>query len=226
MQPPAPKADREVRHESYGGLASSRGRSLSAANGLTPRRARSRREHPRPFPDYNVCAVSIETRDMRERSTHLTPTHTRTDPWRSDGSSTPSDFSPASRPAFKRAVELARSLRSQLLIVHVMGPLPIIGEGYITPETVETLLQSQRHLAQRQLRVLVTRAKTAGVRASGLLVETGMPHEQIVRVARRKRADMIAMGTHGRTGLTRLLLGSVAARVIATAKCPVLTVHA
>jgi len=163
---------------------------------------------------------------MRERSTHLTPTHTRTDPWRSDGSSPPSDFSPTSRPAFKRAVELARSLRSQLLIVHVMGPLPIIGEGYITPETVETLLQSQRHLAQRQLRVLVTRAKTAGVRASGLLVETGMPHEQIVRVARRKRADMIAMGTHGRTGLTRLLLGSVAARVIATAKCPVLTVHA
>jgi hypothetical protein len=127
---------------------------------------------------------------MRERSTHLTPTHTRTDPWRSDGSSPPSDFSPTSRPAFKRAVELARSLRSQLLIVHVMGPLPIIGEGYITPETVETLLQSQRHLAQRQLRVLVTRAETAGVRASGLLVETGMPHEQIVRVARRKRADM------------------------------------
>jgi nucleotide-binding universal stress UspA family protein len=138
----------------------------------------------------------------------------------------PSDFSPASRPASKRAVELARALRSQLLIVHVMGPLPTIGEGYITPETVERLLQSQRLLAQRQLRALVTRAKAAGVRASGLLVETGMPHEQIVRVARRKRADMIVMGTHGRSGLTRLLLGSVAARVIATAKCPVLTVHA
>ena len=138
----------------------------------------------------------------------------------------PSDFSPASRPAFKRGVELARALRSQLLIVHVMGPLPTIGEGYITPETVERLLQSQRLLAQRQLRALVTRAKAAGVRASGLLVETGMPHEQIVRVARRKRADMIVMGTHGRSGLTRLLLGSVAARVIATAKCPVLTVHA
>ena len=138
----------------------------------------------------------------------------------------PSDFSPASRPAFKRAVELARSLRSQLLIVHVMSPPPIIGEGYMTPETMDVLLQSQRHVAQRQLRVLVARAKRAGVRASGLLVETGMPHEQIVRVARRKRADMIAMGTHGRTGLTRLLLGSVAARVIATAKCPVLTVHA
>lgn len=138
----------------------------------------------------------------------------------------PSDFSPASRPAFKRAVELAKSLRSQLLIVHVMAPPPIIGEGYITPATVETLLQSQRHAAQRQLRVLVARAKAAGVRVSSLLVETGMTHEQIVRVARRKRADMIVMGTHGRTGLTRLLLGSVANHVIATARCPVLTVRA
>jgi nucleotide-binding universal stress UspA family protein len=137
----------------------------------------------------------------------------------------PSDFSPASRPAFKRAVELARSLRGQLLIVHVIGPPPLIGEGYITPATVETLLRSQREVAQRQLRALVARARTAGVRGSKLLVESGVTHEQIVRVARRKRADMIVMGTHGRTGLTRLLLGSVAARVIATAKCPVLTVH-
>jgi len=138
----------------------------------------------------------------------------------------PSDFSPASRPAFKRAVELAKSLRSQLLIVHVLAPPPIIGEGYITAATVETLLQSQRHAAQRQLRVLVARAKAAGARVSSLLVETGMTHEQIVRVARRKRADMIVMGTHGRTGLTRLLLGSVANHVIATARCPVLTVRA
>jgi len=138
----------------------------------------------------------------------------------------PSDFSPASRPAFKRAVELAKSLRSQLLIVHVMAPPPIIGEGYITPETVETLLQSQRQAAQRQLRVLVARARAAGGRVSSLLLETGVTHEQIVRVARRKRADMIVMGTHGRTGLTRLLLGRVAARVIATAGCPVLTVRA
>ena len=138
----------------------------------------------------------------------------------------PSDFSPASRPAFKRAVELAKSLRSQLLIVHVLAPPPNIGEGYITAETVEMLLQSQRHAAQRQLRVLVARAKAAGARVSSLLVETGMTHEQIVRIARRKRADMIVMGTHGRTGLTRLLLGSVAAHVIATARCPVLTVRA
>ena len=138
----------------------------------------------------------------------------------------PSDFSPASRPAFRRAVELARSLRSRLLLIHVIGPPPLAGEGYMTPEIIQSALRSQRDAAERRLRMLVNRARTAGVRVSALVLESGMTHEQIVRVARRQRADMIVMGTHGRTGLTRLLLGSVAARVIATAPCPVLTVRA
>jgi nucleotide-binding universal stress UspA family protein len=50
-------------------------------------------------------------------------------------------------------------------------------------------------------------------------------HEQIVRSAKRQRADLIVMGTHGRTGVARFFLGSVAARVAATAPCPVLTVR-
>jgi universal stress protein A len=137
----------------------------------------------------------------------------------------PSDFSPASRPAFKRALELTKSVRGQLLVMHVIGPAPLLGEGYLTPETIEAVMRGQRTGAQRALRALVNRAKAAGVRAAGLLVETGLTHEQIVRAARRKHADVIVMGTHGRTGLTRLLLGSVAARVIATARCPVLTVR-
>ena len=136
------------------------------------------------------------------------------------------DFSPASRPAFKRALQLAGALHGRLLIAHVIGPPPLVGEGYLTPETLQALLRGQRDAARRQLRALTARAKAAGVRAASLLVETGTTHERIVRAARRERADMIVMGTHGRTGLTRLLLGSVAARVIATAPCPVLTVHA
>jgi nucleotide-binding universal stress UspA family protein len=138
----------------------------------------------------------------------------------------PSDFSAASRPAFKRAVELAKALRGQLLLVHVIGPPPLVGEGYMTPEIIQGILRSQRDAAQRQLRALVNRARASGARVSGLVLESGMTHEQIIRAARRRRADMIVMGTHGRTGLTRLLLGSVAARVITSAPCPVLTVHA
>jgi nucleotide-binding universal stress UspA family protein len=62
------------------------------------------------------------------------------------------------------------------------------------------------------------------VRVKGLLAE-GAAHEQIVRIARTKRADMVVMGTHGRSGLAKLILGSVAGRVVAAASCPVLTVR-
>jgi nucleotide-binding universal stress UspA family protein len=62
------------------------------------------------------------------------------------------------------------------------------------------------------------------VRASGTLLE-GVAHEQIIRVARSKRAEVIVMGTHGRSGLAKLFLGSVAGRVVAAATCPVLTVR-
>jgi universal stress protein A len=53
----------------------------------------------------------------------------------------------------------------------------------------------------------------------------GSPYEVIVRAARSKRVDVLVVGTHGRTGLPRFFLGSVAARVLATAPCPVLTVR-
>jgi nucleotide-binding universal stress UspA family protein len=138
----------------------------------------------------------------------------------------PSDFSAASRPAFRKAVELAKSHRAQLIVVHVLSMLPVIPDAYVAPNVWDDLERGQRITAERQLRGLVAKAKAAGTRASGVLIDIGVTHEQIVRFARARRADLIVMGTHGRSGLTRALLGSVASRVLATAKCPVLTVHA
>jgi nucleotide-binding universal stress UspA family protein len=63
------------------------------------------------------------------------------------------------------------------------------------------------------------------VKATSTIVESGAVADRIVRAARARRADLIVMGTHGRTGVSRLLLGSVASRVIATSPCPVLTVR-
>jgi nucleotide-binding universal stress UspA family protein len=71
---------------------------------------------------------------------------------------------------------------------------------------------------------LLAKAKTARVRAHGMILG-GVALEQIARTARRQRPDLIVMGTHGRTGVARFFLGSVAARVAATAACPVLTVR-
>lgn len=136
-----------------------------------------------------------------------------------------SDFSPASRAAFARAVELARANRATLLLMHAVTlPPPTLGGEYIPPQTWERIDAAARAAAQKQLAALVAKARRAGVRAVGLIM-TGSPHEVIVRAARARRADVLVLGTHGRTGLPRLFLGSVASRVLATAPCPVLTVR-
>jgi nucleotide-binding universal stress UspA family protein len=137
----------------------------------------------------------------------------------------PSDFSRASSAAFARAVQMARANRAELLVLHVLSPVvPMVGDGYVAPQLYEQIESSARAEAQRQLDRLLARAKKAGARAKGLLVN-GAPYEQITRLARSKRADLVVIGTHGRTGLAKFFLGSVASRVISTATCPVLTVR-
>jgi nucleotide-binding universal stress UspA family protein len=138
----------------------------------------------------------------------------------------PSDFSRASRAAFAKAVELAKSDRAELVLVHVLGPILVPAEAFVPARAYEDMWASARAKAQ-ELGALAGRAKQAGVRATTVLVEgsTATAHEEIARAARRKRADLIVMGTHGRTGIARVFLGSVASRVVATSPCPVLTVR-
>jgi nucleotide-binding universal stress UspA family protein len=137
----------------------------------------------------------------------------------------PTDFSRASAAAFARALAEARSARGELILVHVLAPvIPMAGEGYVSPSIYEQMSQAGRAWASKQMTRLLARAKAARVRVRGLLVE-GVAHEAIVRAARARRADLIVIGTHGRTGAARFFLGSVAARVTATAPCPVLTVR-
>lgn len=135
----------------------------------------------------------------------------------------PTDFSAASRPAFKKAMELAKASRAKLTIVHVLSPvMPVPGDGYVSPKVYDQLIAQSRAWAKKQLAKRVVSAKAAGVRSKGRVME-GIAHEQIVRAARR--TDLVVMGTHGRSGLARFFLGSVAGRVVAAAPRPVLTVR-
>jgi nucleotide-binding universal stress UspA family protein len=136
----------------------------------------------------------------------------------------PSDFSKASRAAFKKAIEMAKTMRGTLHLLHVMAPVPILGDGYVSPKTYDEFLTSATEAAQRQMDRLVKTARTAGVKATSTIVQ-GVPADSIVRAARARHADLVVMGTHGRTGFSRFLLGSVASRVVATSPCPVLTVR-
>ena len=122
-----------------------------------------------------------------------------------------SDFSSASRTAFRKAVELAKTGRGSLLIAHVLPTLPVMADAYVAATIYEELLRGQRAAGKKQLDRLVAAARTAGARASGILLDFG--------------ADLIVMGTHGRTGFKRAIMGSVAARVVALATCPVLTLR-
>ena len=134
----------------------------------------------------------------------------------------PSDFSAASQAAFAKAIELAKASRAELAIVHVLSPvMPVPADGYVSPKVYDEMAASSRAWANKQLAKRVARAKAAGARAKGRLME-GIAHEQIVRAARR--SDLVVMGTHGRSGLAKFFLGSVASRVVSAAPCPVLTV--
>ena len=137
----------------------------------------------------------------------------------------PTDFSPASRAALAKAIQLAREQKAELVVCHVMSPfVPMLGEGYMTPRMYEEIAASTRQGAQRQLDAMVAKARRAGARVRGLLVE-GTPFDRIGRVARSQKASLVVMGTHGRSALGRLFLGSVAERVVATSPVPVLTVR-
>lgn len=136
-----------------------------------------------------------------------------------------SDFSRGSAKAFDTAAKLAKANRAAVIVLHVLVPIvPFASERYVPSVAFGQVELATRTWARQQLAGLVQKAKRAGVRASALLLE-GDAAPQIVRTARSKRCDLLVVGTHGRTGLSRVVLGSVAQRVVATASCPVVTVR-
>jgi nucleotide-binding universal stress UspA family protein len=129
------------------------------------------------------------------------------------------DFSAPSEEAFRVARALARDYRARLVVLHVATPPP-----FVTPGELQRALQrpdGYRGELEGRLRLVYAADSPAGVEYR---VDDGDPAVEILGVAREAGCDLIAMGTHGRTGLSRLLMGSVAERVVRKASCPVLTV--
>jgi universal stress protein A len=125
------------------------------------------------------------------------------------------DFSPASDAALQYATSLARDFGATLLIMHVEEQLPYAGGEMYMPQ-----LAYPNPEVRRMLDSVVPTDES--VRYEHRLVQ-GTAAEDIVRVAEEERVDLIVIGTHGRTGLTRVLIGSVAEAVMRRAGCPVLT---
>jgi nucleotide-binding universal stress UspA family protein len=139
----------------------------------------------------------------------------------------PVDFSPHAELALRYATTLARRLGAGVGLVHVVEDPFLTGawisEIYVpnVPELLTDLIAG----AERHLAVLKESAAAEGVTARTAVI-TGRPAEAIVEHAEAGGFDLIVMGTHGRTGLAHVMMGSVAERVVRKAPCPVLTVRA
>ncbi|MEP6860338.1 MAG: universal stress protein [Deltaproteobacteria bacterium] len=135
----------------------------------------------------------------------------------------PIDFSEGSAAALDYAVGLARKLDAKICLLNVIG-VQVLGAEYGMPVAASTieLIYSTNQQALDKL-VAANKDKVSFART---LLEAGDPRTTIEAVAKKVDADLIVMGTHGRRGLRRMLLGSVAETVVRTAPCPVLLVRA
>jgi nucleotide-binding universal stress UspA family protein len=136
----------------------------------------------------------------------------------------PTDFSDCALQAEAAAVDLLEKLGGEIVLLQVLVETSLYGEGILSMPKVRAVYDAQRKWAESTLETRAGALRQRGIKASCRL-QVGVPFGEIVKVAGEERADMIVMGTHGRSGLNRVLLGSVAERVIRLAPCPVLTVR-
>ena len=136
----------------------------------------------------------------------------------------PTDFSDYSTAATKYACELAARFNSELHILHTLeqhlSATPAFGFGLDIP----TFVSESKVAAEKRLAGLIDSGWSVG-RTVIRTVTEGSPRVEIVRYAREANIDLIVLSTHGRTGLSHVMLGSVAESVVRTAPCPVLTVR-
>jgi nucleotide-binding universal stress UspA family protein len=134
----------------------------------------------------------------------------------------PTDFSSGSSAATEYALWLAGRTNAKVIFYHVMEPTVYSVDFALTRPDLSTEV---RERANEMLRQLVEEARGRGIPAEHA-VAVGAPFAEIGRAAAERKADLIVMGTHGRTGLSHVVLGSTAERVVRLAPCPVLTVKA
>jgi nucleotide-binding universal stress UspA family protein len=135
----------------------------------------------------------------------------------------PSDFSECSEEALAYGLELARRFGAELHLLHVIqDPItqPWAAEGFSVP--LFEVVDEWRQQAVERLKAAVPEADRARVRVVSVVAT---PYTEILDYARAHRIDLIVMGTHGRGGVTHMLLGSIAERIVRRAPCPVLTVR-
>lgn len=136
----------------------------------------------------------------------------------------PVDFSRCTDQAALFACTLCKQLQAELHLLHVLEKHASTTPVFVGGLAVPTLALESRHDADQALLAAINPRDALGLPITRVTAE-GEPAVEIARYAQQADIDLIVMGSHGRTGLRHLLLGSVAERVIREAACPVLVVH-
>ena len=135
----------------------------------------------------------------------------------------PTDFSEGASEAWRLAQRVAQRVGSEIILVHVFVEPPPYGDPPSMVAAWHVLVEAEQWVAE-ELERWADEARKLEITVR-TVVRTGSPSAEIVKLASEEQADLVSMGTHGRSGVSRVLLGSVADRVIRTAPCPVLTVR-
>jgi nucleotide-binding universal stress UspA family protein len=138
----------------------------------------------------------------------------------------PTDFSEPSYKAIKVANELALHFSARLVLLHVVSLTPLVtGSMNDTPGfDVASYQKVLEEDARRQMRNVVDTLISRDIKPFVSMITSGYYSAEILRIAREENSDLIVIGTRGRTGISHLVLGSVAERVVQLSPCPVLTI--
>ncbi|MBI2882055.1 MAG: universal stress protein [Candidatus Tectomicrobia bacterium] len=136
----------------------------------------------------------------------------------------PTDFSPYSEEGLRYAAFLARKFGAEVVVYHVLTPKEMEARESLPPPSsyVDEIYRDAEKEAVDQFHKAL--GEENGLRVRGA-ASSGVPFVEIIRKAREEGCDLIVMATHGRTGLSHILMGSVAEKVVRMADCPVITIR-
>jgi len=132
------------------------------------------------------------------------------------------DGSPSSEHAAQMAIGLSRSHGAQLTVVFVADPFPYMGIGEMNPLGYQAYTAAAQEVSARAFTHVAELAGEAGVGMQARLVENVQAHKGVLQVAQDEAVDLIVVGSHGRSGIERLVMGGVAHKIVAQSTRPVL----
>jgi nucleotide-binding universal stress UspA family protein len=140
----------------------------------------------------------------------------------------PTDFSEFSKYALDYALTIAHTFGARITLIHITHERELDAlrqvSSYFEPEKLEELLRERESEDRKQLDAFIPPEMKQGIEVEAIH-KVGIPFVEIIKTAKEKGVDLIVMATHGRSGLSHILLGSVAEKVVRKAPCPVLSIR-